>query len=433
MTDSVNIRELVCETLLAVHKEGRQSHLVIRDVLEKYSWLDQRDRAFYLRLTEGTLERVPELDYIINCFSSVKVNKMKPFIREVIRIAVYQMKYMDSVPDSAAVNESVKLAVSRGFRGLRGFVNGVLRSVSRGLAEVKYPTADRPSEYLQIRYSMPAFLADKWIDAYGPEQAEKICAAFLEKTPVTVRIRAEEKDTVLAELKAAGMEIEKAPLAPDAWYLKNTGDITAVDAFRNGQIIMQDISSQLAVLAAGIRPGDLVMDLCAAPGGKTIYAADLTGPEGKVISRDLSYTKTDYIRENLERCRLTNVEVEEWDGTVPDERKTDSADVVIADVPCSGYGVIGRKPDIKYNASKEKEESLQNLQRQILTNAVSYVKPGGHLLFSTCTFGETENESTAKWLAEEFSLVLEEERQFLPGSDPCDGFYYARFLKSSEA
>jgi 16S rRNA (cytosine967-C5)-methyltransferase len=431
VTDRVNVRELAVETLLAIQKENRQSHLLIRDVLDQYAWLPDRDRAFYVRLTEGTLEYRLQLDYIINSYSKTKTTRMKPMIREILRVAVYQLRYMDSVPDSAAVNEAVRLAVRRGFSGLKGFVNGVLRSIAREPEKVKFPERSSGASYLEVVYSMPVYLGQKWIDAYGMDRAEQICRAFLEKNHITVRVRKDE-EAVLGELKEAGVSVTKNPLTEHAYDLEGGGDLSRLNCFAEGKILVQDASSQLSVRAAGIRAGDRVLDLCAAPGGKSMLAADLTGPDGLVVSRDLTEYKTERIRENVERLGLSNVEVQEHDATVPDDRSVGEMDVVIADVPCSGYGVIGKKPDIKYRADAENQKSLVDLQRKILSNAMTYVKPGGILLFSTCTIGREENEDNVDWILGRGGFSLEESRQLLPGEDPCDGFFYARFRKKTE-
>ena len=431
MSQTVNTRELALDTLLAVEEEGRQSHLLLRDTLEKYRFLPERERAFYVRLVEGTLERRFLLDHIINDVSKIHTDRMKPAIREILRMAVYQLRFLDSVPPSAAVNEAVKLAGRRGLAGLRGFVNGVLRNIIRCGDDIVLPERDEPVPYLAVHYSVPEWLCARWIEENGFENAEKICASFMDRRPLTVRLRPAEKAGETAEeLAAEGVVVKDSPLVADARDLEKVGDIRLLDAFREGKIIVQDASSQLAVRAAGIRPGDAVLDLCAAPGGKSILAADLAGEEGRVISQDLTEAKIALLRENLLRCRAENVETRAGDATVFDARLEGVADVVIADLPCSGYGVIGRKPEIRYRASEEKETELAELQRRILANAARYMKPGGRLLFSTCTFCRAENEENTRWLVEEQGLALAEQKQFLPGIDPCDGFYYAVLEKT---
>ena len=212
MTDSVNTRELILGILMEVTKEGSYSHLVIRSVLDKYQYLEKKDRAFITRVSEGTIQYMIELDYIINQFSKVKANKMKPVIRNLLRMSVYQLKYMDSVPDLAVCNEAVKLAKRKGFASLSGFVNGVLRNISRNLNDITYPDEKTNKiEYLSVRYSMPEWIVTQWIADYGMEQTKNVLQAFLKEAPLTIRtnlskITPEELET---RLKAEGVQTEK--------------------------------------------------------------------------------------------------------------------------------------------------------------------------------------------------------------------------------
>ena len=447
---NVNVRLLALETLLEAERGDRQSHLLLRDVLDKYEWLPERDRAFFMRLCEGTLEYRLQLDYVIDRFSNVPSGKQKPVIREILRMGVYQLLYMDAVPDAAAVNESVRLAGKKGFASLRGFVNGVLRAVSRGREQIRWPEPPGSPENLSVRFSVPVWLVSRWVSEYGAEQAESICASFQERRPVTVRVRGEippeEADRLLP-----------APWPEEARVLTDPRMLSSMKAFRNGALAVQDISSMAAVRAAGIRPGDRVLDICAAPGGKSVFAADLAGPEGSVTARDLTDAKCAMLEENRQRCALANLQIEKADAVLFRPEDAGRFDVVLADLPCSGYGVIGRKPDIRYHASEEKERALVQLQRQILVNAARYVRPGGTLLYSTCTFHREENEEQVRWICEalpeetgirlrpddlrpylpdplaEMSPAESGYLQLLPGIHPCDGFFMARMVREQTA
>lgn len=451
MTKGVNIRELVLETLLAVSRDQEKSHQVIRKVLEKYQYLPRQERAFYTRLCEGTLEYRIQLDYILEAFSRTPVRKMKPAVREILRMAVYQMRYMDAVPDSAAVNEAVKLAQRKGFQPLKGFVNGVLRNVSRNPDRPAWPAPEEEVSYLSVKYSMPEYLTGKWLSELGREKTEAVLASFLGEHPLTVRLRGteEEKEKTLEELKGQGITVRPAPYAADAFWIENYDYLGKLPAFRQGRLAVQDVSSMLAAAAAAPAPGSMVLDLCAAPGGKSLYLAELAGKNGQVTARDLTEAKVEQIRENARRCGADNIKAEQWDACVFDPEMEEKADTVLADVPCSGYGVIGRKPDIKYQASREKEESLVRLQRQILDRAASYVKPGGVLVYSTCTVNPAENQENARWFAERYPFVPESLDPFLcpelqgestgrgwiqllPGIHNCDGFFIARFRKKEK-
>ena len=448
MTEGVNIRELALETLLAVGRDGEKSHQVIRNVLEKYQYLPRQERAFFTRLCEGTLEYRIRLDYILDAFSRTPAAGMKPVIREILRMGVYQLRYMDAVPDSAAVNEAVKLAARKGFRNLKGFVNGVLRSVARNPGLPADPGEEQLVRRLSVRYSMPEFLTEKWLEELGRDTAEKMMAAFLKEAPLTARLRgtAEQRKKSLEELAGQGVSAVPAPYARNAFYLEGYDYLGKLKAFRQGRLVVQDVSSMLAAEAAAPAPGNFVLDVCAAPGGKSMYLADLVGKTGRVLARDLTEDKVRRIRENAVRCGMDNLTAEVRDACVSDPELEKKADTVLADVPCSGYGVIGRKPDIKYQASREKEASLIELQRRILDRASACVKPDGVLIYSTCTVSQKENQENVRWFLEKHPFVPEsldpylcpELRgedsargwiQLLPGIHSCDGFFIARFRR----
>ena len=451
MSQQVNTRELILGILLEVNKEGQYSHLVIRSTLEKYQYLEKQERAFITRVCEGTLEYKLRLDYILNQFSTVPAEKMKPVIRELLRSSVYQILYMDSVPDSAVCNEAVKLARKKGFYNLTGFVNGVLRKVAREYGSIRFPGKEEPEDYLSVIYSMPKWLVQRFLEQYGFEKTEKMLESFLKEKPTTIRIREYlvEKAAVLEILKSQKVTVEKAPYVENAYYLKDYDYLPALDAFRVGSIQVQDVSSMLVGEIADPKEGDYVIDLCAAPGGKTLCIADKLKGTGRVDARDISRTKTDYIRENAIRQNFLNVVVTEKDATQLDSESLEKADIVLADVPCSGLGVMGRKTDIKYKLNPAKMQELVGLQREILEQASTYVKPGGTLIYSTCTIGKEENQDNVEWFLEHYPYELEsldpylcEELksettrkgylQLLPGVHQCDGFFIARLKRKTE-
>ena len=444
-------RELLMQMLLSVSQEEHYSHLVLRDTLEKYQFLPKKDRAFITRVFEGTIENRIKIDYWIDQVSSVKVNKMKPVIREIIRSAVYQIVYMDSVPDSAACNEAVKLAQKKGFFSLKGFVNGVLRNISRIKDDLPLPPKSMPKAYLSVCYSTPEWLVDKWIRMYGEETTETMLRDFLEERPTTVRLRTFATNTEQTEklLEADGVTVTKAPYVENARYIEGYDYVPGLTAFREGRIQVQDVSSMLVSICAGPQKGDAVLDLCAAPGGKSLHMADLLQGTGSVEARDLTDYKVELIRQNIERSGAINIEAVRHDATVFDRRLEEKYDIVLADVPCSGLGVIGKKTDIKYRMDPDKIRELVQLQRQILHNAAAYVKPGGTLMFSTCTVCEEENQKNVAWLTSHYPLHTEsldkwlpeelrsEETangmlQLLPGVHKADGFFLARLKKEED-
>ena len=437
-------RLLAVDMLLEIDREEVPCHLVIRRVLDHGCEMPLRDRNFCRRLTEGTIERCIYLDYMIDQVARTGTKKMKPVIRWIIRTAAYQIWFM-SVPDRAAVSEAVRITAQKGCGPLKGFVNGVLRNLVRRKDGLTLPdrTSD-PDGYLSVRYSMPLPIVRRWTERYGREKTEAAAASFEEKPPLTVRFR-EDASSLERELEEEGISVTDAPYVRDAHILSGVTGLDDLPAFRRGALAVQDVSSMLAVRAAGIGKSSTVLDLCAAPGGKAMLAADLA-PDGRVIARDLTEKRAGLIRSGAARLGIGNLTVECRDASVFDPKLAEIADVVLADVPCSGLGVIGRKPDIRYRISDAKTASLVKLQREILAQAVRYVRPGGTLLYSTCTVDVRENEENAAWLAERMKLEpvavapdlpeeLREEAgsknylQLLPGTHRCDGFFFAKFRK----
>lgn len=462
-----NTREIVLDTLLAIERGEEFSHKLLKSVLDKYDYLDSRDKSFIKRVTEGTLERQLELDYYLNHFSTVAVKKMKPLIRCLLRMSVYQIVYMDGTPDSAVCNEACKLAEKRKFRNLKGFVNGVLRNIAKNKVQLPLPDEkENPVEYLSVKYSMPEWLVNLWLEEYGREGIENLLAGLLEIHPVSLRFKTtlpvEEREALVEAIRSKGMEMTRSRYLPYVYFVKNTEGIATMPGFAEGLFTVQDISSVLAVEAAGIGKEDFVMDICAAPGGKTILAAEKAA---RVLSRDVSEEKIALIEENLERMQVENVTVEVHDATSEDVGYREQADVVIMDVPCSGLGVMGKKRDIKYHVSPESIDSIVELQRRIVESSWQYVKPGGTLLYSTCTIHRKENEEMVHWICEKFPfepVPLEKELvqtladdwkkvrelrrnhkelhqeesdacvQLLPGYMESDGFFFAKLRRKPE-
>lgn len=444
MNSSENLRDIVCDLLLEIEREQTPSHVAIRRMLEKYQYLDSGERRFISRLTRGTLERRISLDWLIERFSSVRVRKMKPVIRTILRMSVYQIKYMDGVPDSAVCNEAVKLAKKRGFKNLSGFVNGILRNMLRHPEKM-----DLPENNFSVYYSQPQWLADYWTDCYGEEKTKAMFEWFLGEQPVTVRVC---KNRMAPEKFAGRMEAEHVeaiqnPLIPEAFALKGFDYLGALEEFREGLCTVQDVSSMLVAKAAGVKPTDMVIDVCAAPGGKSIQISELLDDGGLVISRDLTDAKVSLIEENIRRMGAAHIRAECQDALTFRPEDRESADIVIADLPCSGLGVIGRKADIKYRMSREDMKSLADLQKKILTVVQAYVKPGGCLIYSTCTVNPEENEENVRWFRESFPFEPESLEKFLPegiysdtmeqgyiqlmpGEYGTDGFFIARFRRS---
>lgn len=447
---NVNLRELSLSILMEVLEQDSYSNVAIHNTLLKYQYLEKQDRAFLSRLSEGVIERVIEIDYIINQFSNVKTKKMKAPIRNIIRMGVYQIMYMNQVPDSAACNEAVKLAQRKGFYNLKGFVNGVLRNISRKKDEILWPDKTKdPKEYLMVTYSFPEWILDLWLNEYSYEQIEQILKAFMEQRQTTIRCN-QTKITV-KELKQKLLEekitVKEGNYLPFALKIADYNYLKKIKEFQQGLFQVQDESSMLVAYAAGIKEGDYIIDLCAAPGGKSTHAAELLNGTGHVSARDVSMEKVAFIDENVSRLGITNLSTKVYDATKLKEDDIGKADIVLADLPCSGLGVIGKKADIKYKTKKEDIETLAKLQRTILEKAVQYVKPGGILMYSTCTINHIENLDNVNWLLEnykEFELesldtclpdclksatTKKGYLQLLPGEHKTDGFFFAKLRR----
>lgn len=414
-------REIALAILLDIEKNRTFSNIALNKGLRINQFSDKKIRAFVTRLVEGVTEYRLLLDYFIGCYSKHKVNKLRPQIRSILRMGVYQILYMDSVPDRAACNESVKMVRKHGLNSLSGYVNGVLRTIAREKENLAYP------DEIWLRYSTPEWLWNFLFDTYGKDKAEQIIKAQFVDRGTTIRCNRTltDREHLKEKLESAGITAEFGYYSDNALIIQDYDFIRRIPGYREGEFSVQDESSMCAIEAAGIREGDTIIDLCAAPGGKTCYAAELLNNAGTVFSRDISEEKTELIRENIKRLKLDNVIVSEHDATEHDAALEQKADVVIADVPCSGLGIIGKKNDIKYIMTPEEMKSLAELGRRILEQAARYVKCGGTLLFSTCTINPEENERNAEYFLEshsDFEKITE--RTFLQGIDHCDGFYY---------
>ncbi len=431
---SVNTRELVLDILMEVNEKEQYSHLVIRDVLGKYQYLEKQERAFLTRLAEGTIEHMLEMDFIINSFSKVKVKKMKPLIRNLLRMSVYQLKYMDSIPDAAVCNEAVKLAKKRGFGQLRGFVNGVLRNIARELSNLQYPDEKlEPVRFLEVTYSVPEWIVKKWIKDYGFEKTKTICESFLKERPITIRTNLTKTtpEGLKQRLETEGVIVQSVEMLPYAFEISGYDYLQSLESFEEGLFYVQDISSMMVAEMAAPKKENYVIDVCAAPGGKSSHLAEKMEGTGMVEARDLTEYKVSLIEENIERHGLKNMQAVQMDATIYDAGSVEKADVLVCDLPCSGLGVMGKKTDIRYKMNEDKQNELVQLQRQILDTVHTYVKKGGVLIYSTCTIHEDENTGNVDWFVKkypEFEVISSE--QMFPGKTYHDGFFIAKLVRN---
>lgn len=448
---SDNIREITADILYTLETENKKSHLLIREVLEKYDYLDKRDKAFIKRVSEGTITNRITLDYVLDSFSKKPMSKCKPMVRVILRMSAYQLLFMDKIPDNAVVDEAVKLCRKRSFEEFCPFVNAILRNVIKNKSAcLDFDSIEDESLRLSIKYSVPEWIVKMFIKEQ--KNAEALLKALCSIRPTCVRIPSKDKaDEIISAWKKNGVNITKSRFSEDAYLIDGFEGMEMLKGFKEGEVFIQDESSMLASMASGVKKGDnlFIIDTCAAPGGKTSYVASLMNPCGRVLSCDVSDKKVSLIDENVSRLNLTNVETAVKDATVFDEELEGRADIVICDVPCSGLGVMGRKSDIRYNITNEGMKDICDLQKKIVSNVSRYVKPGGILVYSTCTIHKAENEKMVKFITSNLpfegdslkpyipSLFTVDREcdyavQMLPNVEGTDGFFVARFIKKPE-
>ena len=457
MSQQVNTRSIILDILLEINEKNRFTHEVLSEALRKYQYLSKDDRAFISYVVRGTVEYRITLDYIIEKYSTNPVKKMKPAVRNIIRMSTYQIMFMDSVKEYAVCDEAVKLTVKKGYKFFKSFVNAVLRNIVRGRDENYLPDCNADVEtYLSVAYSTPKWIVSMWIKQFGKEQTESMLKAQFSKHPLTIRCNTTRvtPQELTKKLTARGISVKETILT-EALEIYGYDYLEKIPEFNEGLFFVQDISSMFVAHIAEPQKDSRIIDLCAAPGGKSMHLAEMMDGKGHIDARDVSDIKVSKIQENVKRLGLKNVSVRVHDARITDDADIESADIVIADLPCSGLGVLAGKPDIKYHATYDGCVELAKLQREILTASAGYVKKGGVLIYSTCTVNNMENLENVKWFTENFPFVLEsldskipetlrsEDTtkgyiQLLPGGsvntlknneENYDGFFIARFVR----
>ena len=432
-------RMTAAKLLMRMESSGSYSNILLDHVFD-HSELSERDKAFAAALFYGVTERQLALDYIIEQNSSLSFGKLDKNAVTVLRMGLYQLLYMPSVPESAAVNESVKLCKKLKLFHATGFVNGLLRGFVRKGKQVSYEGLS-DEERLSAEFSCPRRLTDKWTSEYGADNARKILEASVGAPPIYARVNTLKvsEDELVDILKRDGIKAEVFPRLSGCVRLEKTGDIERSQAFKDGLFHIQDVSSQLCCLTLRPIVNETVLDICAAPGGKSFTMAELMGNNGRVVSMDLYEQRVKLINEGARRLGLRIVEPRvnnavSFNGELP------QADRVLCDVPCSCLGTIRRKPEIKYK--DEDVSELPRLQKAILEISARYVKVGGTLVYSTCTLSKAENEGVAEEFArshDDFSPIVQQlpyagapsstMRTFFPDKDGGDGFFTAAFRR----
>ncbi len=436
-----NARQLAYDALAAVGKKGAYSNLALTQVLADPG-IPGKEAAFASALFYGTLERGRTLDYALEPFLR---KKLDPEVRILLRMGMYQLLYMDGVPDSAAVDESVRLAAYARKTSARPLVNAVLRGFIRSGKELRLPDLEKdPLQHYSVKYSCPSWLFGMWEEQYGLETAIGLAEASLGRPPLSVRVNSlkTRPEELVEILEGQGVRAERHPWLESCLLLRETGGIDRLPAFREGLFHVQDLASQLCAQALAARPGERVFDLCSAPGSKSFTLAEEMKNTGELWAFDLYEHKIRLIEEGAKRLGISNLRARVQDGTefCPG---LGQADRVLCDVPCSGLGVIRRKPEIK-DKNPADFEALPELQYRLLCNAARYVRPGGILVYSTCTTNKKENIQVAKrflsennsWEPLQLPPVFDKIRRtesfaatLLPQETGSDGFFLARFIR----
>ncbi len=414
-------RETALRILLEITEKNAYADLAVKKGLAA-SKLEQRDKALATNLVYGTIQQLRFIDYQIASVSARPIESLTPAVREILRMAVYQLRFMDRIPGHAAVNESVNMA-KRHARSASNYVNGVLRNIQR--QGYQYP--DKLQERLGVTYSFPDYLVRLWMKQFGAEACEKLLAASNAVPPVSIRVNPlkSSAEEVTALCKAQETEL------PMGFYIDAPKNIAETAMFREGWLSIQDIGAQMAGLALDPKPGERVLDVCAAPGGKTTHMAELMENQGEITAWDIHPHKVKLIQKNAARLGITIIQAKTHDARTVDEEHIEYYDKVMADVPCSGLGILRKKPDIKWQRTEEDLSELTGVQTDILEAASRHVKSGGTLLYCTCTLNRAENEEIVEAFLQTHAEFKQAEpwKTLLPHRDNTDGFFIAKLRK----
>ena len=441
-----NARSAALSALLHVDVDEGYSNIVLDKTLSAFT-LEQRDKALASAIFYGVLERRITLDYMISQFSKTPIKKMSPLVLEILRMGVYQIVYLERIPKSAAVNESVNLAKENGLVKASSFINAVLRSFLRGIDEIKMPDAEKePLLYLSIQYSFPEWLIDLWQKAYGKDCTLNLLESSLNKPPVFARVNntAISEENLIERLSSEGIKANTVTWLDHAIELQQTGAISQSACFQEGLFHIQDLSSQLCCSLLNPTAGQRIIDVCSAPGGKAFTIAEIMNNQGELLAFDKYKGKVRLIQQGAKRLNLSMIKASVRDA-VNEKTELEPADRVLCDAPCSGLGIIRRKPEIRYKLQSA-IDSLPDLQYLILCESSKLVKSGGVLIYSTCTLNPKENfEVAAKFIEdnngfEPFTLhfpdvlhhvINEPDNQLtlMPHAHGADGFFVAAFQK----
>lgn len=438
------IRALALETIAQIEKQAAYANLVLARQLARYD-LPARERRLLTEFVYGTVKAGPTLDWLIEQFSSRPCQHMPFMIRQILRLGVFQLFFMTQIPAAAACNEAVKLAKKYGHPGTVRFVNAVLRSAARGKEKVVYPSlAEEPVAHIALKYFHPPWLVERWLALFG--QAETIAACVADNTTPPLAVRTNtlkvSRETLMTMLAQEGVTAKPSSLVPEGIVCTSHPALGSLQALRKGLLQVQDESSMLAAHVLAPQPGEFVIDACGAPGGKSTHIAQRMHNQGRVISMDIHKHKLALIRENATRLGIDIIEARQADATSLPRELSFSADRVLVDAPCSGLGVLRRKPDARWHKTPQLLQDLPPLQLAILNGAAAGVRPGGVLVYSTCTVEPRENAGVVNaFLQTHRDFCLDNTGAYLPvprqdamvqlypWRDGTDGFFLARLRR----
>lgn len=449
-------RQVALRVLCVVDAADAYVHIALDNYLRR-TGLDKRDRRLVTELVYGTLRRRLTLDWVLARFSRYTLESMTVPLRNNLRMAVYQILFLDSIPAAAVCHEAVELTKSFGHDGMVRLVNGILRSLLRDPEKGDYQQAAQTmgrAQGISLLHSHPLWLVEHWLRELGPEETEELCAANNLSPPTFVRANTlkVDRDRLIRELQEAGLTAGPGRLAPESVQATGFSNIAELEAFRLGHFVVQDEASMLPAHVLAPRPGELIYDLCAGLGGKTLHMAALMENEGRILAFDIHRQKLEVLGKTAKKLGITNVNRVQADVANLDMEFWGKAQGVLLDAPCSGWGVIRRKPDIRWRSRPDKCHELISLQRQLLVSAYYCLEPGGRMVYSTCTVNRGENEDNIAWLqrkyrdlecvdikdcfpsgVEIYGDVPDRTLQLLPHRHGTDGFFVAVLKKGSRS
>ncbi|MBP2025850.1 16S rRNA (cytosine(967)-C(5))-methyltransferase RsmB [Peptoniphilus stercorisuis] len=401
----------------------------------KESDIDIRDYNLISNITTGVIQNRTYLDYIIKKNSKIKFRKIHKIILTILEMGIYQILFLDRVPDYSIIDESVKLAHVYGNRGSAGYVNGMLRNILRNKDSIEVDLKGK--EYLEVKYSHPMFYIDEILKDFSYEEAEELLKANNEKPPFTIRVNGlkTNRDDLKKSLEKQGYKVEKTNMSKDGLIVLDAFNIFNTKDFKDGDFYIQDEASSLVSEILNPEYGSDVLDLCSAPGGKSTHLSALMNNTGNILACDISNHKLNLIRQNIKRLETRNIKLKKSDAIAFREDFKNKFDYILVDAPCSGLGLYRRKPEIKWNRKEEDLKELSEIQRKILKNASMYLKKGGHLVYSTCTITKIENEDVIYDFLEKnenFEIEQIDDKDFLklyPSLNNTDGFSIVKLKK----